>query len=325
MPYYLLVVGGPDQIPWDVQLDLGVQHAVGRLAFQDIPSYAAYAESVVAHEASRPRPRPGLDLFSFDHDGDEATQQALTELIRPLREGIPGCNGLEIRTFESRGATRDRLAGSLADGPSVIFTMGHSILYDHDDEDLERLQGSLLTGEWQKGETIESHHIFWPSDLDRDADLTGRVVVLYGCHTAGTPQVDGFEPDPTQRKKLAPRPFVAPLAQALLGKPAGAALGVIGQIDRAMPSTSLGWNGVHQIDTFQDTLRAIFEGLPLGRALESFGHRFAEIAVRMMEARFRGGEPALDPVALWTAYQDARSICLLGDPLASTGPAHQIG
>ena len=62
VPYYLLIVGGPEQVPFRFQFELGVNYAVGRIDFETPDEYAAYARTVESCESSS-RASPGTACF----------------------------------------------------------------------------------------------------------------------------------------------------------------------------------------------------------------------------------------------------------------------
>jgi hypothetical protein len=53
VPYYLLLIGPPDVIPFDFQYLLGVEYAIGRLAFETAVEYENYARSIVAYDSAK--------------------------------------------------------------------------------------------------------------------------------------------------------------------------------------------------------------------------------------------------------------------------------
>src|ERR1700683_2488678 len=51
VPYYVLIVGQPDRIPFDFQNLLKMQWALARLPFNNIEDYGRYAQAVVQYES----------------------------------------------------------------------------------------------------------------------------------------------------------------------------------------------------------------------------------------------------------------------------------
>lgn len=185
-------------------------------------------------------------------------------------------------------------------------------------------QGALVCGDWPGEGPAKSSHYFAARDLPEKAHLKGRIFILFGCHTAGTPRLDSFEQEPAEeRRVLTDNPFVAPLPQAMLSHPEGGALAVIAHVERAFPGhifpTGKLGKSFHdfQIDTFEDTISGLLNGATIGLAMEAFGQRQADIATRLVANHLQPGDNDLKTVGithLWLAYNDARSYIVLGDP-----------
>lgn len=331
VPYYLLLVGEPRELPFRFQSQLGVQYAVGRICFDSIEEYAHYAECVVAAERQALSLPRRLTFFSVANADDGATQASARALVGPLLEGLsrePALAGWAIEALAGEAATREALAGLLSggDAPALLFTASHGLGFPRGDPRQLPHQGALLCQDWPGPrrwgrQPIPESHYFAGDHLPSAADLRGTVAFHFACYGAGTPEHDEFAAQALrERAQIAPYPFVAALPKAMLGRPGGA-LAVIGHVDRAWGHSFLGvGSGAQrpQITVFASALQTMMQGLPIGAAMDYFDERYAELAsdLSVELEKFEFGE-AVDEralAALWTANNDARGYAILGDP-----------
>lgn len=336
VPYYLLIVGSPAQVPFEVQYQLGVSYAVGRLDLEHAEAYAAYASSVVASEERSDAAAPArrrLRLFATMHPGDRPTALSATRLVTPLHEELgESARAWDVAVDVGESATRARLEDLVVGpgAPDVLFTATHGL---GGRSAARELSGALLCQDWPgpavRGPVAEGQFLS-AGHLPRDAAIGPKVIFSFACFGAGTPQVSDYPAGPDGDGALAAASFTAPLAQRVLGAPAGGALAFVGHVDRAW-SCSFLWKGLDaQITPFQSTLLALMDGIRLGSAMEALTSRYAEIATELtlrIDGLQRLGKRIddTDLVGLWTATHDARAQVILGDPAIRVAPRGSAG
>lgn len=327
VPYYLLLVGSPEAIPFPLQSDLDVQYAVGRIWFERPEDYARYAQSVVQAE-KRPSERPKrLVFFAPANPGDEATRRASEGWIAPLARRLADKDGLgwEVCTRLGPAATKEQLHRLLGGGetPSLLFLASHGLRFP---EAESSFQGALLCQDWpgpQASSGPVPENVFFaaqdvPKD-DADTDLHGLVAFLFADFGGGTTEVPSelFLGMPGYR---VPRPSVARLPQRLLSHPGGGALAIVSLIDRSW-GMSFGWTEESRTLVFDGVMRKLLEGCPLGFAMEIINQRYAELCVDLAEMA-RDQERGIFPPDLWQerfswlwrATQETRNLVVFGDP-----------
>ncbi|WP_428264738.1 hypothetical protein [Haliangium sp.] len=343
VPYYLLVVGSPERIPFRFQYLFDVQFALGRLCFDTADEYARYANSVVAAETGRGPFGTGAPLglprrcgmFGVVNEGDMATRLSTNLLVEPLAKwlvgtpdpdmsaGTPAPAGWEVHEILRERATPAALAELLAADapPALLFTASHGMEFPAGHERQRDHQGALLGAGWSRGmgpSEIDPSLYISGDDLG-DARVHGMIAFLFACYGGGTPRRDDFAHRSMGRPvEIAPEAFVARLPQRLLAHPKGGALAVLAHVERAWTHSFLGARNSPQLTVFEDMVRRLLEGQPVGAAMEPLNLRHSELATRLADAYERigfGAGPGPEAlVKMWTAHSDARNFIVLGDP-----------
>jgi hypothetical protein len=323
VPFYVLLVGGPEKIPFRFGYELDVEYAVGRIHFDTTPEYAQYIKSLIAHETgTASKPAKEAVFFGTRHSFDGATQLSADHLVKPLHANTVLPDGFTSRLLLEREANKDALKGLLAAGnrPSVLFTASHGLVCPADDmKKQQQTQGALVCQDWPGFGQIKPEHYFAASDLPDDANLEGMVMFQFACFGAGTPKLDQFFNDPTRPLPiLAEQPFVSTLPKKLLSHPNGAALAYIGHIERAWGYSIVNVNGTEQLQPFSNTLGMLLQGRRIGYALKDFNERYAALSVDVANKirDERQGEPvvARELVTTWAQRNDAEGYIVIGDP-----------
>jgi hypothetical protein len=338
VPYYLLLVGAPDLIPFDFQYLLGVEYAVGRLAFDAAGDYERYARSIVDYERANRIPNAKeIAFWGTRHLGDPATNLSASFLIDPLANGVAQALGALKRPIHADvgyertlhlgdDATKESLLANLhaAKPPAMLFTASHGMAMRSGHPKQLTDQGALLCQDWPGFGTMRPQNYLAAADIADDANVKGTVAFLFACFGDGTPDADQFPMDLSQADAvppLAPKPFIAALPRRLLAHPNGSALAVIGHIDRAWSFSMQASNVPEaQIGTFRNTLGFVLTGDPVGNAIRGqFGARFAALSTALASATSPVAPTAMhlsdrDLVSFWLERNDAQNYVVLGDP-----------
>ena len=202
MPFYVLLVGSPEEIPYEFQFQLDVMRGVGRLDFgNDLEAYARYAQNVVAAETGAVKLPRKAAFFSVRNPGDDATLISDRYLVRPLLANLrqPKLQGEIPLKFEwdlslapsGEKAELARLLSGKEQTPALLFTASHGMVFPSAQKQQSREQGALLCQHWARGAPLVRDDYFAAEDLG-DANLLGLVALFFACFGVGTPQVRLF-------------------------------------------------------------------------------------------------------------------------------------
>ena len=113
-PEFILILGGPEQVPFALQSFLHNVASVGRVAPERIEELQAYVDKVLRLErASTPTVDREVLFFSTDDGVKDPTYFSREYMVKPLAESVANLPGYRVEVLQRDEATKSKLAGAL--------------------------------------------------------------------------------------------------------------------------------------------------------------------------------------------------------------------
>jgi hypothetical protein len=333
LPYYLLIVASPEEIPFSFQVDLGASYAVGRLWFPEQSSFADYARRLVGAEDAAASFERTAAFFGPANPDDPGSNFIAYKLLRPLSERIlREASDWRFKLVEPVEATRAHLSHILhRERPRLLVTTGQGAAYPPDHERQRACQGGIVCQDWpgpiKAAGEIPPEFLITGTDIAPDIDLSGMISFHMSDYSLGTPlrseaQGSLFDDVP----QLANTPFIASLPQALLAHGASAFVGLADKF----------WNiGFPNIQLFtpdtlvvaESCLRYLLGGSTLGVAMQPFRQRAAELVTQLSMLRetvsFGLDIDSQEIVTTWATLSTLSNLLIFGDPAVRLKPRQE--
>ncbi len=328
LPKYLLIVGSPAEVPWQLQYVLSSRQGVGRLDLPE-PELGRYVDALLADWAGATADPKRAVVWSVVHDAEDITALLRTAIARKVRDRLAGDSDIGQAgarfldgAADPAAATRGALATALAaERPALVVTTSHGKTGPlNDSKAMARDLGLLVDQDFR---TLD------PGDLLAAWQPDGAIWYAHACCSAGSSAESNFAGlfpagDDAERVLSAVAglgDLTAPLPCRLLGadKPLRAFIGhVEPTFDWTLKEPTTGQPLTEELG------RAIYPelylGKPAGLAFEGWQGQANSIhsLAAKLDARVSAGEvtgaEALFPRLAW---RDIESTVLLGDPTAA--------
>ncbi len=282
-PFYVLIVGGPDQVPFHFQSFLDASAAVGRLDFDHLDDLATYVEKVIRLE-SAPAPVVDRQVLFFAPDGgpQDATYFSRRFMVDPLAKMTESDLRVDARRLLGDDASRACLVETLREThAALVYTASHGLGAPNEPLEIQQRFNGAIVCQTEPGQVLRER-LFSAADIPAgEPFLEGAVFFQFACFGYGTPaQSDFAHWAPTTRARNAAKDFVSALPRQLLAHPQGP-IAYLGHIDAAFlhgfddpEDLELGARWSPRLKPFIEALKSLLQVQPVGLALQNMNMRY---------------------------------------------------
>lgn len=331
LPHYLMIFGGPQEVPWGIQFALAATRAVGRLPLtgKALDTYVAALRSDFKN--AEPASPYTTVTWAVDLGAKDISHLMRSFIADKVQQKFLGDGemGVERTTFldgmkDPNLATMARLVETLkAKRPGLIVTTSHGLTGPL--TDTQRMKETLGLPVDQFGNELQL------GDLFKEWHPAGAVWYCHACCSAGAEAPSAFSQlfdEGTDLRRILDGiakvgPTVAPLPLALLGH-ARPARAFIGHVEPTFDWT-LRNPGNRQVvtgplvDAIYPNLFRVDPKVPLGQAFREVHGNVGGYLADWDNARRvydSGGRNIPDLMAMQLCARDLQSLVILGDPAA---------
>lgn len=336
VPAYVLIVGGPEQVPFGFQSLMDSVASVGRLEFDRIEDLAAYVAKLLRLEAA-PDPIVEREALFFATDGglEDPTYFSRKYMAEPLAAHVRDKHKFKTTELAGEEATKANLLQAFKQSKAgLVYTASHGLGATSETQAVQtRYNGAICC---QADGPLTLDHLLSADDIPlSEPILEGAVLFQFACFGYGTPAVSEYAhwmPDSWGKaQQLAERDFVAALPKRLLAHPRGP-IAFIGHLDTAFlhgfadasqPHTLDRWHT--RIAPFKKAVDQLLGVQPSGLAMEGINERYSLCNAlltntndRIQRGTMTWTEEAMAGfVDTWITRGDAQNYLIFGDPAAS--------
>jgi hypothetical protein len=282
VPRYVLIAGGPDQVPFKFQSILDGVASVGRVQFDTLDDLDRYVKKIIRIEAA---PDPLVDkevvIFATDQGPDDATYYSQKYMAQPIIRHIR--DELNFKTHNILGpeATRKNLLQTLVSRkPALVYTASHGLGGATESPDFQKHYNGAVCCQYTGDLTMDD--LFSAQNVPTEQPfLEGAVFFQFACFSYGTPG----ESDYAHWMNKGPEKnnagdFIAALPKRLLAHPRGP-IAFIGHMDEALllgfddpnnPDILERWH--NRIAPFVHAVDSLLGVEPPGMAMDQMNDRY---------------------------------------------------
>lgn len=333
LAHYVLIVGGPDQIPFHFQSLFDSAASVGRVDFDTIGDLQAYVDKLLRHErAADPTAAREALFFATDGGPGDATHFSRRFMADPLSHHVTKTCRFPTRTSVADDATKEQfLDDARLRKPALVYTASHGMAAPKEKLEVQQRVNGGICCQHSKGDEKQE----WLVTAD-DVDLEhpffeGSVVFQFACFGYGTPAESDFRHWLGGAALNSSASFVAALPKTLLAHPRGP-IAFIGHVDTAWlhgfndpenPYQANLWSS--RITPYKKAVEVLLGCQPVGLAMSDLNKRFdyANAQLTLSFDRMVRRKQVLTPTQrkqlanTFIFRSDAQNYLVFGDPAAS--------